>query len=102
MSSTRLSGVGAVLQVDQVLDRGEDVVGAQRRQVAKQGNLLCPDPRDPSVCHSTYSSGSKLSLWLTLSRPTRDRSYRSGLKKRLRKRLVAVSRVGGSPGRRRR
>ena len=46
--------------------------------------------------------GSRSSLWFTFRRPTRDRSYRSGLKNRLLKRLVAVSSVGGSPGRRRR
>ena len=64
--------VGAVLQVDQVLHRRADVLAAQRGELAERhllGVAFGPDGR----C-VTRSSGSKPSLWLSFSRPTRERS----------------------------
>ena len=71
-----LGRIGAVLEIDQVLDRGRGcrraAASAARRARTHSPSLALPDPVGSEA--RTRSSPSNSSLWLTLSRPTRDRS----------------------------
>ena len=64
MSSMRLVGIRAVLQIDQVLDRGEDVsrrsVGSSRSGISSVG------PPCPPGCHVARSSGLEAELVVEL------------------------------------
>jgi hypothetical protein len=88
----------AVAQVIDIVHRADAL--AQLEQVLDGGAERMRGPRDRAcACRAAVASALSCSLMLNFMRPTREKSYLRGSKNMPWNSCVAVSSVGGSPGR---